>query len=217
MTLPTLLLQNAYGKLAWAIVIAAVITSLFSASRQLSRRAVIRLLGVALLVMLLPQQLSPVYWIALAFQWPSGMLVMLCLAHLARPWLPQPAPRGMPVALAAAIALFGIVLYLDALGLASFGLYFWGFGPRGAPLFALAAMALCTAGIVQGYARPQVFAALGALTLFTLLRLPTGNLWDALLDPLLWAWAVLTLAIRARRSWERKTESNKIKQGVGQW
>lgn len=214
MTLPTLLLQNAYGKLAWAIVIAAVIASLFSASRQLTRREVGQLVGLAVVVALLPEQFSPVYWIALAFQWPSGMLVALCLLQLSRPWRQAPTGSSMPMPLAAAIAVFGIVLYLDALGLASLGLYFWGFGPRGAPMFALAAMALCVAGIVKGYARPHLFAALGAFALFTLLRLPTGNLWDALLDPLLWVWALLSLAATAWRAWERKTHTNKIKQGV---
>ncbi|MCE3264391.1 MAG: hypothetical protein K0R43_3470 [Pseudoduganella sp.] len=214
MTLPALLLQNVYGKLAWAIVIAAVIASLLSASRQLTRREVGQLIGIAFAVALLPEQFSPVYWIALAFQWPSGMLVALCLLYLSRPWRLAPAGSSMPLPLAAAIAVFGTVLYLDALGLASLGLYFWGFGPRGAPLFALSAMALCLIGIVQGYARPHLFAALGAFALFTLLRLPTGNLWDALLDPLLWVWALQSLATTGWRVWERKTEINKIKQGV---
>jgi hypothetical protein len=33
---------------------------------------------------------------------------------------------------------------------------------------------------------------------FMLARLPTGNLWDAVLDPVLWAWAVVVCARRAR-------------------
>jgi hypothetical protein len=78
-------------------------------------------------------------------------------------------------------------------------------------------MALCVGGIIQGRARPQYFAALGALTLFTLLRLPTGNLWDALLDPLLWIWSLASLAARGWRKWERNPATNKINQGVGQW
>ena len=172
--------------------------------------------------MLLPGQLSPAYWIALAFQWPSGLLIGLCLVRLSRPWRAAAANDGMTPALAGALALFGAVLYTDALGLASLGLYFWGFGPRGAPLLALALTALCTAGIVRGRARPQAFAALGALTLFTVLRLPTGNLWDALLDPLLWIWAVVSLVTRAWRKWGRNSAtnasnaSNKMNEGVGQ-
>lgn len=220
MTLPELLLQNTYGKVAWGIVLstlfASLLPNLLPAVGQLSRRATALLLGFMTVLTLLPGPLSPAYWIALALQWPSGLLVGLCLVRLTRPWWPDGANSGLPQALAGAIALFGLILYLDALGLLSLGLYFWGFGPRGAPLFALAAMALCVAWVIQGRARPQAFATLAALTLFTLLRLPTGNLWDALLDPMLWIWAVLTLAIRARRNWERNSATNKINQGVGQ-
>lgn len=214
MTLPDLLLQNAYGKLAWGIVLATLVAALLPASRPLSRRATALLLGCMVVLTLLPGQFSPAYWIALALQWPSGLLVGLCLVRLARPWWPVSAPGILPPALASAIALLGTALYLDALGLLSLGLYFWGFGPRGAPLFALAAMALCVAGIVQGRSRPQSFAILGALTLFTLLRLPTGNLWDALLDPMLWIWAVLSLAIQAWRKRERNNATNNVNQGV---
>lgn len=217
MTLPELVLQNAYGRIAWAIVLTALVTGFLPASWKLTRRAAMQLLGIAIVLMLLPGKFSPAYWIALAFQWPSGLLVGLCIVRLARRWSPAPVSAGMPVALAGAIALFGIVLYADALGLASLGLYFWGFGPRGAPLLGLAAMAVCAAGIIQGHARSHCFAALGALTLFTWLRLPTGNLWDAVLDPLLWIWAVLSLATRAWRKGERNPSTNKIKQGVGQW
>jgi hypothetical protein len=214
-TLPDLVLQNTYGKVAWGIVLATVIVALLPASRQLSRRAIALLLGLMTVLMLLPGQFSPAYWIALALQWPSGLLTGLCLVRLAGPRHSATAGSGMTVALASVIALFGTVLYLDALGLISLSLYFWGFGPRGAPLFALAAMALCVAWIIQGRSRPQAFATLAALTLFTLLRLPTGNLWDALLDPMLWIWALLTLAIRARRKWDRNLQQT-INQGVGQ-
>jgi len=213
-TLPDLLLQIAYGKLAWGVVLATLVAALLPASRQLSRRATALLLGSMVVLTLLPGQFSPAYWIALALQWPSGLLVGLCLARLAQPWWPASARAVLPPTLASAIALLGTILYLDALGLVSLGLYFWGFGPRGAPLFALAAMALCVAWIIQGRSRPQAFATLGALTLFTLLRLPTGNLWDALLDPMLWIWAVLSLAIEAWRKRERNLATNNINQGV---
>lgn len=214
MTLPDLLLQAAYGKLAWGIVLATLVVALLPASRQLSRRASALLLGCMVVLTLLPGPFSPAYWIALALQWPSGLLVGLCLLRLGRPWWQAPAQGGLSPAFASAIALLGTIIYLDALGLVSFGLYFWGFGPRAAPLFALAAMALCVAWIVQGRSRPQSFAILGALTLFTCLRLPTGNLWDALLDPMLWIWALLSLAIQAWRKRERNSAINKINQGV---
>jgi hypothetical protein len=40
------------------------------------------------------------------------------------------------------------------------------------------------------------FLVLGVVALFVLTRLPTGNVWDALLDPWLWL-ALQALAIRA--------------------
>lgn len=215
MTLPDLVLQGTYGRLAWAVVFAAAFAGLLPASLQRSRRAIVLLLATLMVLMLLPGQYSPAYWIALAVQWPSGLLAGLCLVRLARPWRAPGAPEGIPLLMAAALALLGVLLYLDTLGLVHLGLYYWGFGPRGAPLLALAMMALCAVGVARGVAggiaggitQAHLFALLGALALFALLRLPTGNLWDALLDPLLWIWAVVSLAIK----------TIKIKQGVVQW
>ena len=58
--------------------------------------------------------------------------------------------------------------------------------------------------------RGQVIVLLGALLLYTLLRLPTGNLWDAVLDPLLWGWAVVALVrhgLRRRVRTKRRGEA----------
>ncbi|WP_374585871.1 hypothetical protein [Pseudoduganella sp.] len=207
MTLPDLVLQGTYGRLAWAVVFAAACAGLLPVALQRSRRAIALLLATLMVLMLLPGQYSPAYWIALALQWPSALLVGLCLVRLARPWRAAGAAEGIPLPAAAVLALLGILLYLDALGLVRLGLYYWGFGPRAAPLVALALMALCAAGIARGLKQAHLFAMLGALALFAVLRLPTGNLWDALLDPLLWIWAVLSLAMK----------TIKIKQGVVQW
>ena len=54
--------------------------------------------------------------------------------------------------------------------------------------------------IARAQYRPQASAVLLAMMAFAILRLPTGNIWDALLDPLLWAWAFITLA---GNSWRR--------------
>ena len=105
----------------------------------------------------------------------------------------------MPPQIAAPIALTGSVLYLDAVGWLSLGLYYWGFGPNGAPLVALGIAAACALAIVRGRARLHAAVLLGAVVLFSVLRLPTGNLWDALLDPLLWSWAVMSLGIAGSR------------------
>ena len=197
MDLPALDLQFLYGRLSWSIVLATAVAALLPPAMRRSRPVVWGLLVLAGLVMALPNAASPAYWLALAFQWPSGVLIGLCLLKLSKAWPGARDVTPMPAMLAAVIAVTGAALYLDAIGLVSLGMYYWGFGPFAAPLLALAAIAACALAVVLGRARPHALVAVGALALFSILRLPTGNLWDALLDPLLWGWAVGSLSIRA--------------------
>ncbi|MBZ2206610.1 hypothetical protein [Massilia soli] len=196
MDLPALDWQFLYGRLSWSIVLATTVALLLPPALRQSRRVVLGLLAMACLVMALPNEASPAYWLVLAFQWPSGVLLGLCLLTLSRAWPGAGDVTPMPAGLAAVIAITGTALYLDAIGLLSLGMYYWGFGPFAAPLVALAAIAGCALAAVLGRARPHALVAVGALALFSVLRLPTGNPWDALLDPLLWGWAVGSLGIR---------------------
>jgi hypothetical protein len=203
MTLPDLASQFVYGRLAWAAVAAAVLFALLPLLRStpLSRRAMAALLAGMAVLFLLPGTASPAYWLTLAFQYPSGLLFGCCVLKLRQHW--DGCARGASVMtppLAAALALTGLVLYLDAMGLLTQGYYYAGFGPTAAPLLAVLGAVGCAVALVQGHARVQAGALLTTILLFTLLRLPTGNLWDALLDPLLWGWAVVTLAIHVVRS-----------------
>jgi len=203
MTLPDLASQFVYGRLAWAAVTAAVLFALLPLLRSasLSRRARSALLAGIAALFLLPGAASPAYWLTLAFQYPSGLLFGCCLLKLRQHWDGQDG--GAPVMtppLAAALALTGLVLYLDAMGLLTQGYYYAGFGPTAAPMLAVLGAIGCAVALVRGHARAQAGALLTTILLFTLLRLPTGNLWDALLDPLLWGWAVVTLAINAVRN-----------------
>ena len=194
MNLPDLAWQAVYGSIAWGLVLAAVVVALVVArvarDRPLSRSALV-LIGLACLgLQALPGALAPAHWLGLAFQWPSALLLGLCLLSLLARWNPTLAtPPLMPVALAQGLALGGGLLYLDASGWTAFGLYAQGFGPRGAPLLALALSAVCAWALVRGRWPAHAAVLLAALTLFTVARLPTGNLWDALLDPFLWFWA----------------------------
>ena len=196
MDLPVLDLQFLYGRLSWSIVLATAVAALLPASLRRSRAVVWGLLLIGGALMMLPQGAAPAYWLVLAFQWPSGVLIGLCLLKLTKPWSGAHAVSSMPTGLAAVIAITGAALYLDAIGLLSLGMYYWGFGPVAAPLVAMAAIAGCALAAVLGRARPHALVAIGALALFSILRLPTGNLWDALLDPLVWGWAVGSLAIK---------------------
>ncbi|MFC5479732.1 hypothetical protein [Massilia suwonensis] len=201
MSLPELGFQIVYGRLAWGIVLLALLVSLIPAGWRPGRRVLGAMAAVVALLMALPGSLSPAHGLGLAFQYPSGLLVGCCLLGLHAHWrkepVPAPLPVLMPVSLAAPLAIAGAALYLDAMGLLAQGYYYAAFGPVGAPLLALLGVVACTLAIARGQgrgrARGQLIVLLGALLLYTLLRLPTGNLWDAILDPLLWGWAVVAL------------------------
>lgn len=199
MSLPDLAWQIAYGRLAWAIVVASMLVALWPAQKKLPRAALASVLAAAAVVMALPGEASPAWWLGLGLQYPSGMLVGLCLLGLRARWQGVEAGAFIPLSVAVTVAIAGTALYLDAIGWLSQGYYYAGFGPIGAPVVALVAIVGCALALLRGRGGRQNLALLGALLLFTLLRLPTGNLWDAVLDPLLWACALATLARHAVR------------------
>lgn len=200
MSLPDLAWQIVYGRVAWTIVLAALLLALLPRAWRLPRSAPALALGGCGLLMALPGAASPAYWLGLALQYPGSLLLGLCLLRLRARWLGSAPGSFLSTPLAAALALGGAALYLDAIGWLSQGFYYAGFGPLAAPALALLGAAGCVLALVRGRGGREVPALLGALVLFSLLRLPTGNLWDALLDPLLWAWALATLC---RRGWRR--------------
>ena len=90
-------------------------------------------------------------------------------------------------------------MYLDTFGVLALGLYYGGFNPVAAPLLACAAAIGFAVNVWRGHAAGPSAAMLIAVLLFSLLRLPTGNLWDALFDPLLWSWALGSSIVAAKR------------------
>jgi hypothetical protein len=199
MSLPELASQIVYGRLAWAVVLAAVVFSLLPAAWRRKRSLPFLSLAGGAIACALPGSASPSWGLGLAFQYPSGLLVGCCLLKL---FDRRAAARGtgvLPTALASSLALLGIALYLDTFGLIAQGYYHAGFGPNAAPLMAVLAAIGCAAALARGRAPRQALPLLGALVLFSTLRLPTGNLWDALIDPLLWGWALVALCAAAVR------------------
>jgi hypothetical protein len=203
MALPELSWQFVYARLAWALVLAALLVATWPRAWRMPRALVGAIVGGSLLLMALPGAASPAWHLGLAFQYPSGLLVGLCVAKLLGRWSRAARPSTMPPLFAAVLAVFGTVLYLDAFGLLARGYYYGGFG-SGAAVLAVLLAAGAAAAVVRGQGRVQACAVLGAVALFSIARLPTGNLADALLDPLLCGWALVALASAAVRALLRR-------------
>jgi hypothetical protein len=199
MTLPDLALQIVYGKVAWALVLGALLLALAARLVPGSARRHWRAVAAGTVVLaLLPAEWSPAWWLTLAFQYPSGLLAGCALVSF-EAHRQGKAPRFLlPLAVALPLTLIGAILYLDTFGVLALGLYYGGFGP-GAPLLGCAAIAACAFAIWRGHAVQPALALVTGLLLYALLRLPTGNLWDALLDPLLWAWALASAIVAGVR------------------
>lgn len=197
--LPALALQQLWLRLGWGLVLAALVRWLVgrilvrsrfldaqdTGAGRFQRSVPWGLAAAVLLWSCWPGALSVSYWLGLAFQAPSGLTVLLACGALWRAW------RGPVVPVAAlcwwALALLGWVLLLDTFAWWPLSLYAWGFGPQALGWVALASLLPVVRGgwrlSAAGYALPLV------LLWFVALRLPTGNVWDAVLDPWLWVWA----------------------------
>jgi hypothetical protein len=184
--LPSLWLMQLWLPLGWAVVLAALVV--LASVRCTRHRGVVW--GLPLLMALWtlwPGEWSPAYWLGLAFQAPSAMLVLLSA------WLGGCALRGTrmdarppsgAMALVVAAVLLGWALLLDSFAQLPVALYGLGFAsPALAVVALLSLLPLLQAGAAT---RMSTWLAPLALLLFVLLRLPTGNVWDAVLDPWLW-------------------------------
>lgn len=150
-----------------------------------------------------PGDYSPDYWLALVFQAPSGVAVLLCAGLLVERRVgtrPSPARLDGPhLALAILAVLLGWALLLDTLALLPVELYAWGFSPLALGLVVVAAM------LPWVLARRPLRATdwrMGVVPLAVLMlvvwRLPSGNAWDAVLDPCLWLVLHGVLLVRYR-------------------
>jgi hypothetical protein len=206
--LPTAGLLRLYLPASWGLVLVSLLAGASGAWPKRVRWAAMGVLAVWCFV---PGPASPTFWLGLAFQMPSISMVLLCGWLLVKQLLPaEPAvssvghkPRTSTLVLAAGGVALGWLLLLDTFALLPFQLYAWGFGPAASTL-ALAVLLL-----------PWVFAGAGRSTrvllavapvsvlLFVATRLPNGNVWNALLDP--WLWAALHVLL-VKRLWQRKKE-----------
>ena len=174
-------------------------------------------LGLSFLVMawtLVPSNASPAYWLGLAFQTPSLTSAVICLTWFlscarreAEPGIPMAPPLARRLTMLGATGfVLGWVLLLDTLAWLPVSVYAWGFGSAALGAVAVFATLLWvdagTAGVnrmAPGLVGPLLM--LCVLILFVLTRLPTGNLWDALIDPWLWAALQVGWLISVARRW----------------
>ena len=195
---PGLHTQDLARPLLWALTLGGAVHWL---ARGCSPRVRQAALACVLLWVALPGSASLAYWLAQAFQMPSLSSAALGMGYLWRVWRGPPmagARAGARVGARAATAcqlmhslrwlavLLGWLLLLDLLALLPLSLYGLGFGT---PALGVAVSLLLLFWLRWGAepaARPWLALAAVVLLLFVLTRWPSGNLRDALLDPLLW-------------------------------
>lgn len=194
--LPALAAKRLYFGLSWGLVLASLALAALRWRQRADGRLGRWLPPAVLLWCLLPGPLSPDFWLGLAFRTPSLLLALLCgwlLLHHYRPrWL-APAPLEAIHTWTPAVALLGWVLLLDAFAVWPVSLYEWGFAPLALGVMAL----LAFLPWILREASTLSLLLLMALVLHLVLRLPTGNVLDVLLDPLLW------LYLQLQWSWRR--------------
>lgn len=195
MTLPELGTQFVYARFAWGVVLAALLLAAWRRRGAVAPRRVLVVTLLAVGSMWLPGAASPAFWLGLALQQPSALLTALCLLSLHRA---EPAATRAPALAKVApwLAALGAALYVDALGWTRFEWYALGAEPRLAPLAALVLGGVALAALRTPSTRRIGWALSLAMLVHSVLRLPTGNLFDALLDPLLWLVCV-ALALKA--------------------
>ena len=191
---PGLEAQALARPLLWALTLGGAVHWL---ARGCSPRVRQAALACVLLWVALPGSSSLAYWLAQAFQMPSLSSAALGLAYLWRVWRGPPRAGVRDGARAATACqlirslrwlavLLGWLLLLDLLALLPVALYGWGFGTPALAAVCLLLLAGWLRWGAQPAAWPWLALAAVVLLLFVLTRWPSGNLWDALLDPLLW-------------------------------
>lgn len=194
--LPAPGLARAYLAASWALVLVALTARLLPRRASGPQRWQYAVLLALALWTLWPGPASPAYWLGLAFRAPSVLSVLLCawwLLHRLRPGLQWPGPDTTVRQIALAGSVLGWVLLLDTLAFWPQALYAWGYSPL---LLGGLALAACLPWLGLGAGHPAARVSLllgGVLLLHVLLRLPTGNVWDAVLDP--WLWLVLQIVL----------------------
>lgn len=222
---PDLGMQIAGRHLGWALVLGAM-----SVYALRPFPATLRWTGflLVLLACLIPGELGATWWLGLAFQTPSLSMQGIGLIYLIRAWRMRHADPLSTVAASAyarwpnsllwITVLTGWVLALDTFAAFDFVIYSMGFTSQAVfailSISALLWLLSMRSGHDPGTQKYRDVAVIlvGSMAIHLLTRLPSGNAWDAMLDPWLWlgaqalllsrvaVWVTLFARIRARRA-----------------
>lgn len=212
--LPSLVGQQIGRSLGWGVLLA---TALAWVGRGWSPR--LRWGAVALLALWcgVPGTLAPAFWLGLAFQAPSLCTVGLCVLYLQSSWahaaggdansvgrsvtLGKTSVPRVPVVLACLGIALGWVLLADTLAWMPVTVYAWGFSPLS---LAGLLLVLLLPWAWTGQSRTLTLVLAVSLVVgFAGWRLPTGNTWDAVLDPWLWVFLHGFVVRQWRTRWEK--------------
>ncbi len=191
-SLPSLALMQAWLCVAWAMVAAALSLCLL---QRLGLRKTFSWIGAGAIAawVAVPGTLGGHYWLGLAFQAPSIFTVLLSSVWMAQhisQFSAQQYERAVCLSQARVLVGLGVVagwvLLFDTVGSFSASVYNLGFSAV-APAVALFVLALPWALSGRRWPDASTWIAVLAVVLFLALQLPTGNVFDALLDPGLWA------------------------------
>jgi hypothetical protein len=210
MTLPGFAAQSLYLDVGWGVVLAAVVLGLLSGPGPARRLRGPRWLGPAAVAAVaawvaLPGAWSPTFWLGMAFQHPSVVLIVLAGVDGVGRLRPSAVPPDRPLlGLLPALTLLGAgaVLYAGAFALIQHDFYGIGFSGR-ATLIAGTVLVVAWAWLDPRSGWACVAVALAVAT-HAATRLPSGNGWDALLDPFLVGWSAVVVA---RSAWQRLRRS----------
>ncbi|MEO7107618.1 MAG: hypothetical protein ABIZ09_14680 [Rhodoferax sp.] len=196
--LPHAWVMHIWLHLGWSVVLACLGASIVGRWMPASAGKLDgRQWGVALalaLWTLVPGPVSPAYWLGLAFQAPSIPTVLVCDALLrarffaTRSGIPSKAiPHRATLAIALAGVLAGWALLLDTFAVLPMQLYAWGFSSAAVGTLLIVAL---VPWLVVSATHPtrslRLWIVPVAVVVFAASRLPSGNVWDAVLDPWLW-------------------------------
>jgi hypothetical protein len=179
----------------WALCMAALFSQW---SVKMARPRLSWSLGAALGWLYAPE------W-ALAFVMPSLVLLSWSLYQTVRVWIypakgheNQPTWPKLPIGLVLFWVGLGDVLVIDTFHAwptswtwAQQSFYAWGFETT--PLLVLG-LVWALSGVFPGISLGLWLSGCAILLSFVLLHEPTGNLWDALLDPVVWGFSHCLLA-----------------------